>query len=82
MNVRRIVFAGILIVVASAVTFGWYRYVAHPAPVVCSYSNRPLHRESLRLCGDCRQEDAGLLRAVRNLRGQPGTQDASPDYGA
>jgi hypothetical protein len=43
MNVRRIVFAGILIVVASAVTFGWYRYVAHPTPVACDYCNRPLH---------------------------------------
>jgi hypothetical protein len=43
MNVRRIAFALTLLVVASAATFGWYRYVAHPAPVACGYCNRPLH---------------------------------------
>jgi hypothetical protein len=43
MNIRRIAFAVILIVLSSAVTFGWYRYVAHPVPVACRYCARPLH---------------------------------------
>ncbi len=42
MNTRRIAITGILILVAGAAAFGWFRFVAHPKPVVCSYSNRPL----------------------------------------
>ncbi len=43
MNSRRIVLAGILLVVVGAVVCGWYRVVAHPKPVVCGYCSRPLH---------------------------------------
>jgi hypothetical protein len=43
MNFRRVAFALILLAVAGAATIGWYRYIAHPAPVACGYCNRPLH---------------------------------------
>ena len=43
MNKRRVAFALFLLLVASAVTFGWYRHVAHPAVVACGYCSRPLH---------------------------------------
>ena len=43
MNMRRVAFVLILLVVAGAVTFGWYKYVAHPASVACGYCSRPLH---------------------------------------
>jgi hypothetical protein len=43
MNARRIAIAGILILVACAAAFGWFRLVVHPKPVACGYCNRPLH---------------------------------------
>lgn len=43
MNTRRIVITGILILVAGAAAFGWFRYIAHPKPVACGYCSRPLH---------------------------------------
>ena len=42
MNTRRIAITGILILAACATAFGWFRFVIHPKPVACSYSNRPL----------------------------------------
>jgi hypothetical protein len=47
MNSRRIVLTVIFLVVAGAASFGWFRFVAHPAPVVCGYCNRPLHANSI-----------------------------------
>jgi len=46
MNSRRIFLTGIFVVVAGAVSYGWFRFVAHPTPVVCGYCNRPLHANS------------------------------------
>ena len=43
MNARRIAIVSILILVAGAAGFGWFRFVAHPKPVVCGYCLRPLH---------------------------------------
>jgi len=43
MNSRKIALAGILLVVLGAMAFGWYKFVAHPKPVVCGYCIRPLH---------------------------------------
>ncbi len=43
MNTRRIAAIGILILVAGAAAFGWFRFVAHPKPVACGYCMRPLH---------------------------------------
>lgn len=43
MNSRRIALATILVVLVGAAALGWYRYVAHPIPVVCGYCSRPLH---------------------------------------
>jgi len=42
MNTRRIVLTGILLIVAGAAVFGWFKFVAHPTPVACGYCNRPL----------------------------------------
>lgn len=47
MNSRRIVLTGILLIVAGAAVFGWFRFVVHPTPVVCGYCNRPLHKNSM-----------------------------------
>jgi hypothetical protein len=47
MNSRRIALAGILLIIAGAAAFGWFRYVAHPTPIVCAYCNRPLHANSM-----------------------------------
>jgi len=43
MNARRIAIVSILILVAGAAGFGWFRFVAHPKPVACGYCLRPLH---------------------------------------
>jgi hypothetical protein len=43
MDFRRIAIVGILVAAVGALSFGWYRYVAHPAPVACAYCSRPLH---------------------------------------
>lgn len=43
MNTRRIVLTGILVVVAGAAGFGWFKYVVRPKPVTCGYCMRPLH---------------------------------------
>jgi hypothetical protein len=43
MNSRKIALAGILLLVVGATIFSWYRFVAHPKPVVCGYCSRPLH---------------------------------------
>ena len=43
MNSRRIALLGILFIVVGSAAFGWYRFVAHPRPVVCGYCSRPLH---------------------------------------
>jgi len=43
MNTRRIVVTVLLLIVAGAAGFGWFRFVAHPKPVACGYCNRPLH---------------------------------------
>jgi len=43
MNSRRIAFAFLLLVVAGAATFGWFKFVARPTPVACGYCLRPLH---------------------------------------
>ena len=43
MNTRRIILTGILVVVAGAAGFGWFKYVARPKPVACGYCMRPLH---------------------------------------
>ena len=43
MNTRRIAITSILILVAGAAAFGWFRFVAHPKQVACGYCNRPLH---------------------------------------
>jgi hypothetical protein len=47
MKTRRIVLTGILLIVAGAAAFGWFRFVAYPTPVVCGYCNRPLHANSM-----------------------------------
>jgi hypothetical protein len=47
MNSRRIILAVILLIVAGAATFGWFRFVAHPTPVACGYCSRPLHINSM-----------------------------------
>ena len=46
MNSRRIVITGSFLIVAGAAAFGWFRFVAHPTPVVCGYCSRPLHKNS------------------------------------
>jgi hypothetical protein len=43
MNTQRLALAGVLLVVAGAAGFGWYRFAVRPAPVVCGYCNRQLH---------------------------------------
>jgi hypothetical protein len=43
MNTRRIIVAVIVIVLAGAAAFGWFRFVARPRSVVCGYCMRPLH---------------------------------------
>lgn len=43
MNTRRIIVTGILVVLAGAAGFGWFRFVANPKPVACGYCSRPLH---------------------------------------
>ena len=47
MNSRCIVLTAIFLIVAGAVALGWYRFVAHPTQVACSYCNRPLHANSI-----------------------------------
>jgi hypothetical protein len=47
MRTRRIALTGILLIVAGAAAFGWFRFVAYPSPVVCGYCNRPLHANSM-----------------------------------
>jgi hypothetical protein len=42
-NFRRIAPTVTLLIAVGAGVFGWYRLVAHPKPVVCSYCLRPLH---------------------------------------
>ncbi len=43
MNYRRIALTVILLLVVGGAVFGWYKFVFHPAPAACAYSNRPLH---------------------------------------
>ena len=43
MNFRRIALTVTVVILAGAGVFGWYRFVAHPKPVACSYCLRPLH---------------------------------------
>ena len=43
MNTRRVAITSILVLLAAAVGFGWFRFIAHPKPVACGYCNRPLH---------------------------------------
>lgn len=43
MNSRRIALTIILLIVTGAATFGLFRFVVHPTPVVCGYCSRPLH---------------------------------------
>jgi len=43
MNSRRITFALLVLIVAGAATFGWFKFIARPAPVACRYCLRPLH---------------------------------------
>ena len=43
MNFRRIALTVTVVILAGAGVFGWYRFVAHPKPVVCGYCLRPLH---------------------------------------
>jgi len=47
MRTRRIALTGILLIVAGAAAFGWFRFVDHPTPVACGYCNRPLHANSM-----------------------------------
>jgi len=47
MNSRRIVLTLIVVAAVGILTFGWLRYVAHPAPVACGYCRRPLHANSM-----------------------------------
>ena len=47
MNSRHVALTVILLAIAGAATFGWFRYVAHPAPVACGYCRRPLHANSM-----------------------------------
>ena len=46
MNSRRIVMTVLFLIVAGAAAFGWFRFIAHPAPVVCGYCSRALHKNS------------------------------------
>ena len=43
MNSRRIAVALSLLIVVGAAAFGWFKFVARPAPVACGYCLRPLH---------------------------------------
>jgi len=47
MNSRRIVLTLTVLVMATALAFGWFRFVAHPSPVACGYCSRPLHANSM-----------------------------------
>ena len=47
MNSRHIVLTLIVLVVAGAAAFGWFRFVVHSTPVACGYCNRPLHANSM-----------------------------------
>src|ERR1035441_1347767 len=62
MNSRRIILAAILLIVAGAATFGWFRFVAHPTPVACGIPgtsvrtaylcrDKPAMKEALREAG-------------------------------
>ena len=43
MNIRHVVLTIILVLSAAAAGLGWFRFVAHPKPVVCDYCQRRLH---------------------------------------
>lgn len=43
MNSRRIALTATLLIIVGAGVFGWFRFVAHPAPTTCGYCLRPLH---------------------------------------
>jgi hypothetical protein len=46
MNFRRTVITASFLIVAVAAAFGWFKFVAHPTPVVCGYCSRALHKNS------------------------------------
>jgi hypothetical protein len=47
MNSRRIFLTLAFVILAGAAALGWFRFVAHPAPVACGYCSRPLHANSM-----------------------------------
>jgi len=43
MNSRRIVTTAIVLILAGAAVFSWFKFIARPTPVACGYCSRPLH---------------------------------------